>query len=106
MPNYLRSKVTGATIFFTVAIAQRGQDHLCREIDTLREAVRQTRAERPFEIQAWVVLPDHLHAIWTLPKGDADFPTRWGAIKARFSMSMGRAGFTPPAPVGFKNGGA
>ena len=105
MPNYLRPEVTGATIFFTVAIAQRGQDLLCREVETLREAVNQTRAARPFEIEAWVVLPDHLHAIWTLPKGDADFSTRWGAIKARFSKSMGRAGFTPPPPVGFKNGG-
>ena len=105
MPNYLRPSVTGATIFFTVATARRGQDLLCREVEHLREAVKQTRAERPFDIAAWVVLPDHLHTIWTLPKGDADFSTRWGAIKARFSMNMRRAGFSPPPPVGFSNGG-
>ena len=105
MPNYLRPKMTGATIFFTVATAQRGGDVLCREVDRLRDAVRETRAERPFESVAWVVLPDHLHTIWTLPPGDSDFSTRWGAIKARFSMKMGRAGFTPPPPVGIRNGG-
>ncbi len=74
-------------------------------IDHLRRAVQTTRRERPFRSDAWVVLPDHLHAIWTLPDGDADFSTRWGAIKARFSMSMRRAGFTPPLPVGWQNGG-
>lgn len=105
MPTYLRPKITGATIFFTVAIAQRGGDVLCREVDHLRDAVRQTRAERPFECPAWVVLPDHLHTIWTLPKGDCDYSTRWGAIKARFSRKLGRAGFTPPPPTGFCNGG-
>ncbi len=105
MPNYLRPSVTGATIFFTVATARRGDDLLCREVVRLREAVQETRAERPFDIAVWVVLPDHMHAIWTLPKGDKDFSTRWGAIKARFSRKMGRAGFTPPPPVGFANGG-
>lgn len=43
--------------------------------------------------------------VWTLPAGDADFSTRWGAIKARFSMAMRRAGFIPPAPVGRPRGG-
>ena len=59
---------------------------------------------RPFQIDAFVILPDHLHAIWTLPGGDHDFSTRWGAIKAQFSMAMGRAGFTPPPPIGHKHG--
>jgi len=54
----------------------------------LREAVRRTKAERPFRVDAFVVLPDHLHAVWTLPEGDADFSTRWGAIKARFSRAV------------------
>ncbi|QBF31028.1 transposase [Thalassococcus sp. S3] len=105
MPNYRRPKVTGATIFFTVALARRGSDLLVREVDRLRQAVAQTKAERPFGIDAWVVLPDHLHCVWTLPAGDQDFSVRWGVIKARFSMSCRRAGFTPPAPVGFENGG-
>ncbi len=105
MPNYLRPKLCGATVFFTVTLATRGDDLLVREVARLREAVRATRAERPFGIDAWVVLPDHLHAVWTLPEGDADYSVRWGAIKARFSMSMRRAGFTPPLPIGRANGG-
>ncbi len=105
MPNYIRPKVTGAVVFFTVAIADRGDDLLVREVGRLRRAVRDTRAQRPFAINAWVVLPDHMHCVWTLPAGDRDFSTRWGAIKARFSMDMGRAGFTPPPPVGRDNGG-
>jgi len=80
-------------------------DALVREVGRLREAVRVTRAERPLAVDAWVVLPDHLHCVWTLPDGDRDFSTRWGAIKARFSMAMRRAGFTPPAPVGKVRGG-
>lgn len=96
MSNYVRPKVSGACVFFTVNLADRGSDLLVREIDVLREAVRLTKAERPFQIDAWVVMPDHLHAVWTLPKGDADFSTRWGAIKARFTMMVGRAGFSPP----------
>lgn len=63
MPNYVRPQVSGATVFFTVALAQRGGDLLVREVDRLREAVRAVKAERPFEIVAWVVLPDHVHAV-------------------------------------------
>ena len=88
MSNYLRPKRPGSTIFFTVNLAQRGSDLLAREIVALREAVRQTKTERPFTIDAWVVLPDHLHAVWTLPEGDQDFSTRWSIIKARFSRAM------------------
>ncbi|GAB1381295.1 REP-associated tyrosine transposase [Pararhodobacter aggregans] len=47
-----------------------------------------TRIERPFGIDAWVVLPDHRHCVWALPEGDADFATRWSVIKARFSRAM------------------
>ena len=96
MPDYVRPKVAGARVFFTVALAARGSVVLVEEVDRLRDAVRMTRAERPFGIDAWVVLPDHLHCVWTLPAGDADYSVRWGAIKARFSMSCRRAGFTPP----------
>jgi putative transposase len=88
MPGYLRPKVTGATVFFTVALAERGDDLLVREVARLREAVRLTRAERPFGIDAWVVLPDHLHALWTLPAGDAAYATRWRLIKSRFSRGL------------------
>lgn len=88
MSNYRRPRVPGSTIFFTVTLADRGGDLLVREVERLRHAVRLTRQERPFAIDAWVVLPDHLHCIWTLPAGDLDFPTRWRLIKSRFSMGL------------------
>ncbi len=105
MPNYRRPCITGATVFFTVALAQRGSDLLVRKVGLLRCAVAETRRQHPFAINAWVVLPDHLHCVWTLPAGDSNFSRRWGAIKARFSMACGRAGFIPPPPVGWENGG-
>ena len=96
MSNYRRPRATGATIFFTVCLADRRSDLLVREIVSLREAVRATRSERPFEIISWVVLPNHLHCIWRLPVGDGDFSTRWGAIKSRFTRAvMRRPGFSP-----------
>lgn len=110
MPKYRRPKITGACVFFTVKLAQPGSALLTDEVDRLREAVRQTRKERPFAIDAWVVMPDHLHCVWTLPAGDRDFSTRWGAIKSRFTRSLrddGRVGFHPTAakrlghPVGW-----
>ena len=88
MPTYQRPKINGATIFFTVALSNRGSDLLVREVETLRTAVAKTRAERPFTIDAFVVLPDHLHCIWTLPEGDSDYATRWRLIKARFSRAV------------------
>ena len=88
MSNYIRPKHPGATVFFTVNLAQRGSDLLVREVATLRQAVRQTKLERPFTIDAWVVMPDHLHAVWTMPDHDADYSIRWSIIKARFSRSM------------------
>ena len=88
MSAYIRPKVPGASVFFTVALTDRGSDILVREIEALRQAVRATRHERPFRIDAWVVLPDHMHAVWTLPEGDGDFSKRWSVIKARFSRAM------------------
>ncbi len=96
MSIYRRPKREGACVFFTVNLADRSSDLLVREIAILRQAVAMTQSERPFKIDAWVMLPDHMHCIWTLPEGDADFSTRMGAIKARFSMDVRRAGFTPP----------
>ncbi|MFM2354319.1 MAG: hypothetical protein RLZZ528_55 [Pseudomonadota bacterium] len=92
MPDYRRPRVAGATIFFTVALADRQADMLVRHIDALRSAVRETRARHPFAIPAWVVLPDHLHAVWTLPAGDAEFSTRWKEIKTRFTKAVGQVG--------------
>lgn len=86
MSNYRRPARSDAPVFFTVALAHRGSDLLVREIARLRETVRVTQAERPFGIEAWVVLPDHLHCIWRVPDGDCS--VRWGAIKARFTRSL------------------
>lgn len=96
MSAYIRPKVPGASVFFTVNLADRGARTLVEQIDALRAAVRVTRAERPFRIDAWVVLPDHMHAVWTLPEGDADYSVRMGAIKARFTRALTRrVGFHP-----------
>ncbi len=86
-------------LFFTVPLRQRGSDLLVLEIERLRQAVRLTRAERPFHIGAWVVMPDHLHTIWTIP--DDDHSGRWRRIKARFSASLPK----PPQRQGPALGG-
>ena len=88
MSRCIRPRIPGATVFVTVALADRSSDLLVREVERLRRAVAETRAERPFAIDAWVVMPDHLHAVWTLPEWDSDFSTRWGAIKARFTRGL------------------
>ena len=88
MPNYRRNSVPGGTYFFTVNLLDRRSDRLVKHIDALRQAVRQVRARTTFHIDAWVVLPDHMHCIWTLPERDADFPGRWRSIKIAFSKSF------------------
>ena len=98
MSTYLRPHTPGAAIFFTVTLAERGSDLLVREVARLRDAVRATKGDRPFRIEAWVVLPDHMHCIWQMPEADADYATRWGAIKARFTRGIRdecRVGFHP-----------
>ncbi|MFN3663508.1 REP-associated tyrosine transposase [Yoonia sp.] len=88
MSHYRRPFISGACIFFTVNLARRGSSGLTTHIGLLRQAFAATRAERPFTINACVVLPDHLHCIWTLPEGDSDYPTRWRLIKTRFSREL------------------
>ncbi|MCU1715851.1 REP-associated tyrosine transposase [Pseudomonas sp. 5P_3.1_Bac2] len=88
MPNYRRARVPGATYFFTVNLHDRTSDLLVREIDLLRATVRATRARYPFHIDAWVVLPEHMHCLWTLPPGDADFARRWQVIKFAFAKRL------------------
>ena len=91
MPSYRRNRVEGGCYFFTVNLRDRRSDLLVAEIDALRSAVRTARARHPFHIDAWVVLPDHMHGLWTLPPDDFDFPVRWRTIKALFSRSVPRA---------------
>jgi putative transposase len=88
MVNYRRAKVPGAAYFFTATLRDRRSRLLTDHIDALRDAVRKTKRQWPFTIAAAVVLPDHLHTIWTLPEGDADFSKRWQAIKSRFTRSL------------------
>lgn len=90
MSRYRRANTAGATYFFTV-VTYRRRDFLCDDPVrlALREAIQKVRAKYPFQIDAWVLLPDHLHAIWTLPKGDADFPLRWQLIKRHVTRQCG-----------------
>lgn len=88
MPRYIRAFVPGGTFFFTVALLERRRRLLTENIAVLRAAFAHVRGCHPFVIDAMVVLPDHLHCIWTLPPGDADFSTRWHGIKAMFARSM------------------
>ena len=90
MPNYRRARVGGGCWFFTVTLLDRRQTLLVDHIDALRDAVAETRRNYPFHIDAFVVLPDHLHAIWTLPDGDSDFSMRWRLIKVRFAKALPR----------------
>ena len=85
MSNYRRNFVEGGSFFFTVNLADRRSGLLVDRIDLVRHAFRYTKSRHPFTINAIVVLPDHLHAIWTLPSGDADYATRWRLIKTVFS---------------------
>ena len=96
MPDYLRNRVPGGTYFFTVALHDRRSDLLVMQISALRVAVRQVAVKSPFHIDAWVVLPEHMHCIWTLPENDADYSGRWRAIKIAFSKSIPATERTSP----------
>jgi putative transposase len=90
MSHYRRAITQGATYFFTV-VTYRRQPILCDvPVRTaLRAAISEVRLKRPFSIEAWVLLPDHLHCIWTLPPQDADFAARWALIKRTVSVACG-----------------
>jgi putative transposase len=88
MTGYRRNFVPGGCYFFTVNLTDRSARLLTDHIGLLRSAFRETRIRHPFTIDAIVVLPDHLHAIWTLPDRDQDFATRWRLIKSAFSRAV------------------
>jgi putative transposase len=95
MTDYRRWRVSGGTYFFTVVTHERHPfltDAVARR--SLRDALRTVRARRPFRIDAIVLLPDHLHTIWTLPPGDFDYATRWQLVKRRFTKSYLACGGT------------
>jgi hypothetical protein len=104
-----------------VTLADRTSSALVDHISVLRAAFRVARQECPFTIEAIVILPDHLHAIWTLPSGDADFSGRWKRIKAYFThwagdlseamtdfgeLTLSRNGPSKPAPTNRSTRGA
>jgi putative transposase len=88
MTDYRRNFVPGGSFFFTVNLAERQLSLLTEHVDELRAAFREVRQRHSFSIDAMVVLPDHLHAVWTLPYGDADFSMRWRQIKSAFSRKL------------------
>ncbi|WP_408635344.1 REP-associated tyrosine transposase [Pelagovum pacificum] len=96
MTSYRRLRVPGGTYFFTVCAVGEGSTILTDHVDLLRRAWSDTCRDKPFRTIAAVVLPDHLHAIWTLPAGDSDFSNRWGMLKARFTRRYrARMGYAP-----------
>ncbi len=89
MPNYRRNRIQGGCYFFTINLLERNQNALLiQQIDLLRHVVRRVRERHPFHIDGWVVLPDHMHCIWTLPQGDDDYAKRIRLIKTLFSKAM------------------
>jgi len=96
MVLYRRNYIAGGTFFFTVALRDRSSDLLVRHVELLRECVAEMKRARPFDIDAMVVMPDHLHAVWTLPPDDHDYSGRWRAIKSGFVRGLTKSG----VPVG------
>src|SRR5262249_18399538 len=88
-PTTRRVFVPGGCWFFTAALLDRRSSLLTDPIELLRETTRRTTQQRfPFHIDAMTILPDHIHAVWTLPPGDADFSVRWRWIKIRFARAI------------------
>jgi len=99
MPRYRRVKIEGGTYFFTVTLVDRSSDLLVRHIDRLRRTYASVQQHRPFETIAICVLPDHLHAVWQLPAGDADFSRRWSLIKSGFSRGLAAGAPRSPSKI-------
>jgi putative transposase len=90
VPSYRRNFLPGGSFFFTVNLAERRSRLLVDNVELLRAVFRDVRRRHPLAIGAIAVLPDHLHAIWTLPEGDTDFSIRWSLVKAGFSRGVAR----------------
>ena len=93
MPDFRRWYVPGGSYFFTL-VTDRRAEILCLPTarTLLRAVVRQAQDRWPFRIDGWVLLPDHLHAIWTLPPGDSTYSVRWAWIKKEFTKGWLAAG--------------
>ena len=92
MSNYRRTNIPGGTYFFTVVTHDRTPIFINEwRVEVVREAFRKVMAVRPFQIDAIVVLPEHLHCIWRMPDGDADYSSRWREIKKAASRQIDTA---------------
>lgn len=93
MSNYRRARDAGACYFFTLISHQRHSTLTDAPLRAaLRRAIEQVRSQYPFSIEGWVLLPDHLHCLWRLPQGDADFGLRWSMIKRLTSQAVAMPG--------------
>jgi putative transposase len=97
MSRYIRARTPGATYFFTVVLQDRSARYLVDHVAELRACFAELKARHPLRIDAMVVLPDHLHAIWTLPGDDQDFSTRWMLVKQAFTRRLNAAGVLDPS---------
>jgi putative transposase len=88
MSRYRHPNIEGGIFFFAVVLFDRSSALPVKHIDRLRLVYRAVQVRLPFETNAICILPDHLHAIWTLPGGDADFASRWRQIKSGFSRQQ------------------
>jgi putative transposase len=93
MPNYRRTLLAGGTFFFTL-VTQDRRRLFAKETARRRlgDAIRQVQGQQPFEMKAVVLMPNHLHCIWTLPEDDDDYSSRWACIKRRFIESWTAVG--------------
>jgi putative transposase len=99
MPTRDILQAAGNTYFFTVRLLDPGSTLLTEHFPAFGEAIRHARAKKPFSVDAWVVLPNHVHSIWTLPEGDSDFASRWRAVKIGFSKALRKSAGTRHAGV-------
>ena len=106
MPNYRRADIPGGTYFFTL-VSYRRQKILCNENIriALRDAIVTTRTKLPFTIDAWVLMPDHLHTIWTLPENDNAYSVRWSMIKRLVTQRVAGDDGAHGAPYGLSSDG-
>jgi putative transposase len=88
MVQYRRNFQQGGVFFFTVTLKSRQSNYLTEYINLLRASFRECKQRYPFIINAIVVLPEHLHCIWTLPQQDSNYSARWRFIKYRFTRGL------------------
>ena len=105
MSRYRRPRIEGGTFFFTAALADRSGDLLVRHVEHLRGAYRFVVDRYPFETIAICILPDHLHAIWSLPNGDWNFALRWSLIKSKFSRCLPIGAMRSPSNIAKRDKG-